>query len=149
WGFVSWEKQPGGIDRNNPDPAKQKRPTLGMPILLGMAPADTNRWDGEIYNSRDGRTYTAHLSLESDNTLRVGGCVRGFVGGARPGPRPGTPPAPPPPAANQRSPRAAFAQPVPSPAPQPPQELCASVGQPAGPEPRREPPPRGRKPEMR
>ena len=36
WGVVSWEKTPGGRDTNNPDPAKQSRPTLGMPILLDM-----------------------------------------------------------------------------------------------------------------
>src|SRR5438045_6773911 len=36
WGVVSWEKTPGGRDKNNPDPALQSRPTLGMPILLAM-----------------------------------------------------------------------------------------------------------------
>ncbi|MGK3768300.1 DUF2147 domain-containing protein, partial [Enterococcus faecium] len=33
WGVVAWEKTPGGKDSHNPDPAKQSRPTLAMPIL--------------------------------------------------------------------------------------------------------------------
>ena len=36
WGAVSWEKVPGGRDKNNPDVSKQSRPTLGMPILIDM-----------------------------------------------------------------------------------------------------------------
>ena len=31
WGVVAWEKTPGGRDKNNPDAAKQNRPTLAMP----------------------------------------------------------------------------------------------------------------------
>src|ERR1043165_3973424 len=37
WGIVSWEKT-AGVDRENPDPAKRARPTLGMPVLMGLAP---------------------------------------------------------------------------------------------------------------
>jgi uncharacterized protein (DUF2147 family) len=83
WGIVSWEKTPGGTDANNPDPGKRTRPTLGMPILLGMAPAQANRWDGQIYNSMDGRTYEAHISLAADDVLRVEGCVLGFLCGGQ------------------------------------------------------------------
>jgi uncharacterized protein (DUF2147 family) len=82
WGIVSWEKSPG-TDSNNPDPAKRTRPTLGMPILLGMTPAEPNRWDGEIYNSNDGKTYSAHIGLVNSDTLRVEGCVLGFLCGGQ------------------------------------------------------------------
>jgi uncharacterized protein (DUF2147 family) len=82
WGIVSWEKSPG-TDSFNPDPGKRARPTLGMPILLGMAPAQPNRWDGEIYNSNDGKTYSAHISLTDSETLRVEGCVLGFLCGGQ------------------------------------------------------------------
>lgn len=82
WGVVSWEKSPG-TDSNNPDPSKRTRPTLGMPILLGMTPADSNRWDGEIYNSNDGKTYSAHIGLVNKDTLRVEGCVLGFLCGGQ------------------------------------------------------------------
>ncbi len=62
WGVVAWEAQPGGIDKKNPDPNLRSRPTLGMPILLGMTPSKGNRWDGQIYNSEDGHTYSANIS---------------------------------------------------------------------------------------
>ena len=45
WGIVAWEKTPGGIDTENPDPAKKTRPILGMPILIGMKPTkEPNKW---------------------------------------------------------------------------------------------------------
>jgi hypothetical protein len=52
-----------------------------MPILLGMTPSKTNRWDGQIYNSEDGHTYSANISLVDPNTLRVQGCFLGFLCG--------------------------------------------------------------------
>ena len=81
WGVVAWEAQPGGMDKKNPDPNLRSRPTLGMPILLGMTPSKTNRWDGQIYNSEDGHTYSANISLVDPNTLRVQGCFLGFLCG--------------------------------------------------------------------
>ena len=76
WGVVSWERKPG-IDTNNPDPAKRGRPTLGMPVLLGMAPVEANRWNGQVYNSENGKTYTAHISLSGPDTLNIEGCILG------------------------------------------------------------------------
>ncbi len=80
WGVVAWEKR-ADTDRNNPDPRLRSRPTLGMPILLGMKPAEANRWEGEIYNSQDGKTYQANISLRGTNVLQVRGCVMGFLCG--------------------------------------------------------------------
>jgi len=80
WGVVSWEAQPG-TDSNNPDPNLRSRPTLGMPILLGMAQSKENKWEGEIYNSEDGHTYSANITLSDPNTLRVQGCFLGFLCG--------------------------------------------------------------------
>lgn len=80
WGVVAWEAQPG-IDSKNPDPNLKSRPTLGMPILLGMTPSNQNRWDGDIYNSEDGHTYSANISLVDPKTLRVQGCFLGFLCG--------------------------------------------------------------------
>ena len=81
WGVVAWEAQPGGIDKKNPDPNLRSRPTLGMPILLGMTHSKSNQWDGKIYNSEDGHTYSANISLVDPNTLRVQGCFLGFLCG--------------------------------------------------------------------
>jgi uncharacterized protein (DUF2147 family) len=80
WGVVSWEMQPG-TDSKNPDPNLRSRPTLGMPILLGMTQSKVNQWDGKIYNSQDGNTYSANIKLENPDTLRVQGCFLGILCG--------------------------------------------------------------------
>jgi uncharacterized protein (DUF2147 family) len=83
WGLVAWEQKPGGVDSRNPNPALRNRLTLGMPILLGMtqrAGAQAT-WNGQIYNSEDGRMYEGRISLTAPDTLRVEGCVLGFLCG--------------------------------------------------------------------
>ena len=79
WGVVAWEKTPG-TDRKNPNPALKSRPTLGMPVLLGMTPERPGQWSGRIYNAEDGQTYESHIKLSGDR-LRVEGCVLGFMCG--------------------------------------------------------------------
>lgn len=81
WGFIASEQKPGGVDKNNPNPALRRRPTLGMPILLGMRPGEPGTWSGQIYNSQDGRTYSGHIKLTGSGTLHVEGCVLGFLCG--------------------------------------------------------------------
>lgn len=81
WGVVAWEARPGGTDQRNPDPQLRSRPTLGMPILLDMTPTSPNKWEGQVYNSQNGKTYSASISLSDPNTLRIQGCVFGFLCG--------------------------------------------------------------------
>jgi uncharacterized protein (DUF2147 family) len=92
WGIVAWEKAPG-FDNENPDPAKKGRPILGMPILLAMTPTEPNKWEGEIYNSNNGKTYQANISLLNEDTLKLQGCVLGFLCGGENWTRVKTPPA--------------------------------------------------------
>jgi uncharacterized protein (DUF2147 family) len=82
WGVVGWEKSPGK-DTANPDPAKRTRDTLGMPILIDMKPSGPDKWSGQIYNAKDGKMYQASVELQSDQALKVRGCVLGglFCGG--------------------------------------------------------------------
>lgn len=80
WGVVSWEAR-AGVDDKNPDPAKRGRPTLGMAVLQALKPGETNRWDGALYNSRNGKTYTGGISLLAPDRVRVRGCVLGFLCG--------------------------------------------------------------------
>src|SRR6185437_9186603 len=82
WGVVVWEKVPGGHDKNNPDVSKQNRPTLGMPTLLDMKKAPgADQWDGEVYNAKDGQTYTAKIRPTDPDHLEIQGCVLGFLCG--------------------------------------------------------------------
>jgi len=81
WGVVAWEKDPGGVDEKNPDLAKRTRPTLGMPILLGMKPIAPGKWDGTIYNSENGKTYSGGIRMNDDGSLRIFGCILGFLCG--------------------------------------------------------------------
>ena len=85
WGVVAWEKTPGGKDTHNPDPAKQSRPTLAMPILIDMKKkagvADT--WEGQVYNAKDGQLYSSTIKPAGPDQLEIQGCVLGFLcGGA-------------------------------------------------------------------
>ena len=75
WGVVSWEADPGGVDEMNPDPAKRSRPTLGLPIVLGMKASGPNQWSGRIYNSENGKTYSGGLRLIDPDVLRIRGCI--------------------------------------------------------------------------
>ena len=82
WGAVAWEKVPGGRDQNNPDAAKQSRPTLGMPILIDMKKTSTaDQWEGQVYNGKDGQLYKSTIKLTSPDQLEIQGCVLGFLCG--------------------------------------------------------------------
>jgi uncharacterized protein (DUF2147 family) len=81
WGIISWEKEPGGVDSYNPDPAERNHPTLGLHILRAMKPTKPGLWQGEIYNPENGKTYDSRVSLASPDVLRIEGCVLGFLCG--------------------------------------------------------------------
>jgi uncharacterized protein (DUF2147 family) len=81
WGVVSWEIQPGR-DSNNPDESKKTRPTLGMPILLDMKKkAGADSWEGQVYNAKDGQTYSSSITPTDADHLEIKGCVLGFLCG--------------------------------------------------------------------
>jgi uncharacterized protein (DUF2147 family) len=82
-GAIVWTKKPGGVDENNPDPAKRSRPIMGLPLLLSMKPGSDGRWAGDIYNPENGKTYTSRMWLKNDDTIRVEGCVLGFLCGGQ------------------------------------------------------------------
>jgi uncharacterized protein (DUF2147 family) len=82
WGAISWEKEPGGIDDKNPDAKLRNRPVLGMPILLNMKLA-RDRWEGEVYNSQDGKTYSATIKVVNPDTLKLEGCVLSIFCGSQ------------------------------------------------------------------
>jgi hypothetical protein len=82
WGVVAWEKVPGGHDSNNPDVSKQSRPTLGMPILLDMKKKPgVDQWEGQVYNAKDGQSYSSTIRPIGSDQLEIRGCVMGFLCG--------------------------------------------------------------------
>jgi uncharacterized protein (DUF2147 family) len=82
WGVVAWEKISGGHDTNNPDASKQNRLTLGMPILLDMKKtAGLDQWEGQVYNAKDGQTYSSTIRPTAPDQLDIKGCVLGFLCG--------------------------------------------------------------------
>jgi uncharacterized protein (DUF2147 family) len=82
WGVVAWEQEPGGLDDHNPDVSKRSRPTLGMPILINMKKkAGVDQWAGEVYNAKDGKTYSSTIKPIGSDKLEIQGCVLGFLCG--------------------------------------------------------------------
>ncbi len=55
---------------------------VGRQVFFNMKP-DGRQWDGTIVDITDGEQYAGHISLISDGTLKVEGCVMGgmFCGG--------------------------------------------------------------------
>jgi uncharacterized protein (DUF2147 family) len=83
-GIVSAASNADETDRKNPKPELRNRPIIGMPVLLDMRPAGPNRWEGRIYNAKNGQTYDANISLVDSQSLRVEGCVfGGFICGGQ------------------------------------------------------------------
>jgi uncharacterized protein (DUF2147 family) len=80
WGSIDWEREPG-VDSKNPDPSKRGRPLLGTPILISMKPSEANKWQGKVYNPKEGSYYDISIILESQNKLRLEGCMLIFCGG--------------------------------------------------------------------
>ncbi len=85
WGVVASEVTPGGIDRMNPDASKRSRPTLGIPVLINMKKSADERykWEGSIYNAKDGKTYQASVQVKTPTTLEVEGCVLSILCGGQ------------------------------------------------------------------
>jgi uncharacterized protein (DUF2147 family) len=82
WGVVAWEQEPGGVDDHNPDASKRNRPTLGMPILINMKKkSGVDQWEGEVYNAKDGKTYSSTIKPIGSDRLEIQGCLLGFLCG--------------------------------------------------------------------
>ena len=76
WGIIAWQKIPKN-DENNPNPARHSKPLVGSAILIGMKPAGGDRWEGDVYNPRDGRIYSSKMALLPSGQLEIKGCVLG------------------------------------------------------------------------
>jgi uncharacterized protein (DUF2147 family) len=83
-GTIIWLKEPTDpdtgkpkTDKNNSDEAKRSRPLLGVQIVLGMKPSGTDKWNGQVYNAEDGKTYSGNLTYSGGTSLQLQGCALG------------------------------------------------------------------------
>lgn len=77
-GYLVWmndAKGPTFKDENNPDINKRSRPLLGHQLILGLKPTSAGRFDGEIYNAENGKTYFVTLWREAPDRLKIKGCM--------------------------------------------------------------------------
>ena len=83
-GKVVWLKEPNDPetgkpkqDKNHPDEANRTRPVLGMINIWGFSYKDKNLWDdGNIYDPKNGSTYSCTIKMINPNSLEV----RGYIG---------------------------------------------------------------------
>lgn len=64
------------LDDKNPDEKLQKRKLLGLINLSGFKFEDNEWVDGNIYDPKKGKTYSAKMKLENKNELHL----RGYIG---------------------------------------------------------------------
>jgi uncharacterized protein (DUF2147 family) len=65
------------LDKNNADAGKRSRPLIGVPIVLGMKKSGADKWQGQVYNATDGKTYSGSLTLTGGDNLKLEGCALG------------------------------------------------------------------------
>ena len=86
FGKLVWIKEPidsetgkPKLDKHNPDPELQKRPSLGLELLTNFVFDDDEWEDGEIYDPKTGKTYSCYMEFpDEDNLDRLK--IRGYVG---------------------------------------------------------------------
>ena len=83
-GKVVWLKEPidpetgkPKVDKNHPDETVRYRAILGLINVWGFVFKGNNVWDeGNIYDPKNGNTYSCTIKMNNANTLEV----RGFIG---------------------------------------------------------------------
>jgi uncharacterized protein (DUF2147 family) len=85
-GKIVWLKEPNDpdngkpkIDKNNPEPTKQKSPVLGLTNVWGFKYKDGEWIDGYIYDPKNGKTYDCIMSMSEKDKSKLN--VRGYIMG--------------------------------------------------------------------
>ena len=84
YGKIVWLAEPNDengnpkVDRENPEESLRSRPLLGLVMLRDFEYDGDREWDdGEIYDPKNGKTYSCTMTLKEDGkTLDV----RGYIG---------------------------------------------------------------------
>jgi uncharacterized protein (DUF2147 family) len=83
-GRIVWLKEPNDpetgkpkVDKNHPEAASKSRAILGLVNIWGFNYKGENVWDeGNIYDPKNGNTYSCTMKLQNANSLEV----RGYIG---------------------------------------------------------------------
>lgn len=83
-GKIVWLKEPNDpetgkpkVDKNHPEAEVRSRAILGLVNIWGFNYKGKNVWDeGNIYDPKNGNTYSCTMKLTNANTLEV----RGYIG---------------------------------------------------------------------
>ncbi len=84
FGKIVWLKEPNNeqgkpkVDKENPEKSQRSKPILGLEMLRDFVYDEDFEWDdGEIYDPKNGKTYSCVMTLSPDRkTLDV----RGYIG---------------------------------------------------------------------
>jgi uncharacterized protein (DUF2147 family) len=83
YGKIVWLKVPNDpktgkpqLDIHNSNKARRDRPNMNMIVLLGLVETSKDVFEGEVYNPKDGNTYSGTITLRADGKLKL----RGYMG---------------------------------------------------------------------
>lgn len=82
WGKIVWLKEPmkngkPKVDENNPKEKWRNTPLINLPILKSFKKkSETTYDDGEIYDPKNGKTYSCTITYRNNNELGI----RGYIG---------------------------------------------------------------------
>ncbi|MBE0648395.1 MAG: DUF2147 domain-containing protein [Bacteroidales bacterium] len=84
YGKIVWLETPNDsvtglprTDKENPDPALNSKPLLGLVNLKGFVFDGDDEWeDGTIYDPKNGKTYSCKIEFENPQKLKI----RGYIG---------------------------------------------------------------------
>jgi uncharacterized protein (DUF2147 family) len=59
------------LDWENPDKSKRREPMCGVEVLRGLEKNGEGEWQGEVYNPKDGKTYSGIVRPEDEERLNL------------------------------------------------------------------------------
>ncbi|MDX1711296.1 MAG: DUF2147 domain-containing protein [Rhodovibrionaceae bacterium] len=59
------------LDWFNPDESKKREPMCGVRVLKSLEQNDTGVWKGEVYNPKDGKTYSGIVRVKGQDQLHL------------------------------------------------------------------------------
>lgn len=81
-GQITWLREPNDPetgrawrDKFNPDDTLKRRPLIGLAMVSGLKETAAGRWEGELYNPLDGKTYSGSFRTISADKIELKGCA--------------------------------------------------------------------------